>query len=82
MSHTQRLMRQTSARHFVAALGGRFHIALLVCAGLYLAALLAARLLGLLPDWFVPWTLALVPGAALLTALALARRGSAAHVSS
>ena len=80
MSHTQRLMRQTSARHFVAALGGRFHVALLVCAGLYLAALLAARLLGLLPDWFAPWTPAVIPGAALLAALALARRASAADV--
>ena len=77
MSHTQRLMRQTSARHFVAVLGGRFHTALLVCAALYLVLLLAARLLGLLPDWFTPPTLAAVPGAALLAALVLARRGSA-----
>ena len=77
MSHTQRLMRQTSARHFVAALGGRFHVALLVCAALYLALLLASRLLGLMPDWFTPVTLAAIPGAALLAALALARRGSA-----
>ena len=77
MSHTQRLMRQTSARHFVAALGGRFHVALLVCAALYLALLLASRLLGLMPNWFTPLTLAAIPGAALLAALMLARRGSA-----
>ena len=77
MSHTQRLMRQTSARHFVAALGGRFHVALLVCAALYLALLLASRLLGLMPNWFTPLTLAAIPGAALLAALVLARRGSA-----
>lgn len=80
MNHTQRLMRQTSARQFVAALGGRFHVALFVCAGLYLAALLAARLLGLLPDRFAPWTLALIPGAALLVALALARRAPAKSI--
>ena len=77
MSHTQRLMRQTSARQFVAALGGRFHVALLVCAALYLALLLASRLLGLIPDWFAPVTLAAIPGAALLAALVLARRASA-----
>ena len=74
MNHTQRLMRQTSARQFVAALGGRFHVALLVCAALYLALLLAARLLGLIPDRFTPATLAAVPATALLVALVLARR--------
>lgn len=80
MNHTQRLMRQTSARQFLAALGGRFHMALLVCAGLYLALLLTARLLGLIPDRFAPVTLAAVPAAALLVALALARRASAQSV--
>ena len=77
MNHTQRLMRQTSARQFVAALGGRFHVALLVCSALYLAALLVSRLLGLIPDWFTPVTLAAIPCAALLAALVLARRSSA-----
>jgi hypothetical protein len=77
MNHTQRLMRQTSARQFVATLGGRFHVALLVCAGLYLALLLTARLLGLIPDRFTPLTLAAVPAAAVLVALLLARRPSA-----
>jgi len=77
MNHTQRLMRQTSARQFVATLGGRFHVALLVCAGLYLALLLTARLLGLIPDRFTPLTLAAVPSAAVLVALLLARRPSA-----
>ncbi len=76
MSHTQRLMRQTSARQFVAALGGRFHIALLACSALYLALLLVSRLLGLIPDWFTPVTLAAIPGVALLAALLLARRAS------
>ena len=80
MNHTQRLMRQTSARQFVAALGGRFHVALLVCAALYLALLLAARLLGLIPDRFTPATLAAVPATALLVALVLARRASAKTV--
>lgn len=80
MNHTQRLMRQTSARQFVAALGGRFHVALLVCAALYLALLLASRLLGLIPDWFTPLTLAAIPGAALLAALVLARRASAKSI--
>lgn len=80
MNHTQRLMRQTSARQFVAALGGRFHVALLVCAALYLALLLAARLLGLIPDRFTPLTLAAIPAAALLVALVLARRASAKSI--
>ena len=80
MNHTQRLMRQTSARQFVAALGGRFHVALLVCAALYLALLLTARLLGLIPDRFTPATLAAVPALALLAALVLARRASAKSV--
>ena len=80
MNHTQRLMRQTSARQFVAAFGGRFHGALLVCAALYLALLLASRLLGLLPDRFTPLTLAAIPAAALLVALLLARRGSAKSI--
>jgi hypothetical protein len=77
MSPLQRLMRQTAARQFTAALGGRFHRAVLVCAALYLALLLAARLLGVIPDRFQPWTLALIPAAALLVALLFARRASA-----
>lgn len=77
MNVTQRLMRQTAARQFFAALGGRFHLALFVCAGLYLVLFIASRLLGLIPDWFALWTLALVPGAALLAALLLVRRAPA-----
>ncbi len=76
MSPLQRLMRQIATRQFTAALGGHFRQALLVVAALYLALLLAARLLGIIPDRFAPWTLATIPGAALLAALVLTRRPS------
>jgi archaellum component FlaC len=74
MSHTQRLMRQTARRQFLAALGRRWHLAAIGSAGLYLALLFASRLLGLLPDVFTPWTLAAIPAAGLLGALATTRR--------
>jgi hypothetical protein len=73
-------MRQTSARQFLAALGGRFHIALLICGALYLLLLLVSRLLGLIPDWFTLVSLAAIPGAALLAAFAFTRRPGARNV--
>ncbi len=80
MSHTQRLLRQTGTRLFVARLGGRWRQVALASAALYLALLLAARLLGLLPDHFTLLSLFAIPALSLLGALALTRRPAISEV--
>ena len=80
MSHIQRLMRQTSTRQLTAAMGRRLRAGLLACAAIYLVLLLASRLLGVIPDWFTPLSLAAIPAAALLAALVMIRRPAARDV--
>ena len=65
-THTGKLMGRVAARQKLAALGRSFHLFLLCAAGAYGLALLASRLLGVIPD---QWRLVQVP---LLAALALA----------
>ena len=77
MNPTQQLLRQTATRLWLAALGRHWQRTLLILCVLALVALLAARLLGLLTIGFIPLALAVLPGAALLVALLLARRPSA-----
>lgn len=80
MSHTQRLLRQTGTRLFVARLGGRCRQVALASAGLYLALLLSARLLGVLPDHFTPISLLAIPALALIGAFALTRQTATSDV--
>ena len=49
-------------------LARQWRFVLLIAAGIYAAALLASRLLGLLPAWFTPVTLAVIPLGALAIA--------------
>ena len=75
MSHPQRstnLLRRVVLRLQLKSFSRRLYLFLLVCSGLFAAGLLATRLSGAIPDWFELWTVALVPGCALLLALALA----------
>lgn len=80
---TTTLLRSASRRLRLAVFGRRFHTAALAFAGVAFVALLAARLLSILPrHWFTPLTLCAVPVLALLTALVLTltRRPTAAQV--
>lgn len=64
---TDALLRQVSRRIQLARFGQRLCVFTLIAAGVYLAALLAARLTGYYGQYLQPWTLAVVPllGAAL-----------------
>lgn len=75
-SHTARLLDRVGWRLRLIGLGRQLMLATLVLAGVYAAALLVSRVTALIPDVFEPWTLALVPAAALLVALLLNRRPS------
>lgn len=81
MTSTQRLLQRTAMRLRLVTCGVWFRWACLGGAALFLAVLLAARLLGALPVQFAPWAPAIVPLAALVLAVALAalrRPGDAA----
>jgi len=70
----QRLLSRAAARLMLISFGHWLRLGLLGGAGLFLAYLAAARLLGLWPDRFANVTLATVGGAALVVALLLVRR--------
>jgi ABC-type Na+ efflux pump permease subunit len=72
------LLHRVALRQHVVSLGRwvyRFWLALAVA---YLLALLAARLLAVIPDVFTWETLLFIPAAAIIFAMAAARRPSAA----
>ena len=71
---TRKLLRHVSVRQQVIALGRRFHLVFLVLAAVYLVLLLTARLLALIPWEFKPTSVLLIPGGALVAAVALWRR--------
>ncbi|MFW6163860.1 MAG: hypothetical protein ACODAJ_13905, partial [Planctomycetota bacterium] len=73
-SATRRLLGRVGRRLRVAGAGRVGFVALLALAGLYAALFAASRLLALIPDWFDPLSVVMVPVAALLVALALHRR--------
>ncbi len=78
---TQHLLAAAASRLRLASFGGRLHIAALIVAAVALAALLCARLLGVLPnEWFTLRTLAVVPALALVGALAFLRKPAPAQV--
>jgi hypothetical protein len=71
---SDQLFRQVATRSRLSSFAQWSFRFVLVFAGLYLVLLVLGRLLALVPDWYQPWTVALIPAAALLAA-ALAHRG-------
>src|SRR3954451_9386070 len=80
MTPTQRLLQRTATRLRLVTCGVWFRRAFLGSALLFLAVLLAARLLGALPVPFAPWAPAVVPLAALAVAIVGLRRPADAAV--
>ena len=79
---TQTLLARVATRIRLAAAGRRCYLVLLILGGVYAAVLLVSRLLGVIPDYFAPITLAAVPGVALVLGILLHRspsRADAAH---
>ena len=71
---TQRLIAQVARRQQIVAFADRLHWGMLGASGAYLALLLVARWLALLPDWFTPASLLVIPATALGFALVFTRR--------
>ena len=68
------LLRQVTARLWLAALGKRMYTAFLISCAVYAGLLVASRFGGLLTEWLTPQTLLAVPAVAALVALATLRR--------
>jgi hypothetical protein len=64
-SVVQQFLRRVGRRQKVVSLARQWRFFLLIAVGLYASALLLSRLGGLLPGWFTPATLALLPAIAL-----------------
>ena len=71
---TQRLIAQVARRQQVAAFADRLRLGMLGAAAAYFVLLLVARLLALLPDWFTPASLLVIPATALVYAFIFTRR--------
>ena len=63
------LLRGVALRTRLVSVGRRAEVCLLALAGIYALALVAVRLLGLVPDFLLPATVAAVPLGALLVAV-------------
>lgn len=74
MNLTSAVLKRVATRLKLASIGRRLYVAFLVLCGLYAAALLASRLLGLAPEWFGPASLGVLPLAAILLGLLFHRR--------
>ncbi|MEO8350421.1 MAG: hypothetical protein ABI680_01745 [Chthoniobacteraceae bacterium] len=74
---TQRLLDRVSGRHFVTLLASRFYRASIIAAGVGLAFVLIARLLGLLPNDWIPVALGVVAAAAVVFPWLVTRRPDA-----
>lgn len=72
--HSRALLKRVANRLRMRSVIHRFSLWMLVLVGLYAVALLTARLTGLIPDRFAPWTLIVVPPVALLLAALFHRR--------
>jgi hypothetical protein len=70
----QQFLRRVAWRQNVVSFARRGRLFLLIAIGLYALALLLSRLLGVIPPWFAPWTLAVPPALALLLAWVSYRR--------
>jgi hypothetical protein len=67
-------LRRVAWRQNVVSFARQGRLFLLIAIGLYALALLLSRVLGVIPPWFAPWTLALPPAVALLLAWVFYRR--------
>ena len=81
---TSRLIEAVTSRQRLIAIGQRFYWVTLIAAGVYAVLLILSRGLGLIPDWFTPWTSAawqvgLIPVVGLLAGLAFHRRPRRSH---
>jgi hypothetical protein len=72
----KQLLMRVAQRQRLILLGSRFHLFLLAGAGVYLLLVLVSRLLGVVPPWFTPLTLVIVPALALLLALVFLPRAN------
>lgn len=70
----QQFLRRVAWRQNVVSFARQGRLFLVIAIGLYAVALLLSRLLGLIPAWFMPWTLVLLPAVALLFAWVFYRR--------
>ena len=77
MKSIERLVAQVARRQQLAAFADRLRWGMLGASAAYLALLLVARLLALLPNWFSPASLCVIPVTALGYALAFTHRISA-----
>ena len=73
-SIVQQFLRRVAGRQRVVFLSRRLRVFVLIAIGAYAFALLLSRLLGVIPAWFSPLTLAVVPAGALLAAWIFHRR--------
>jgi DNA-binding transcriptional regulator YiaG len=73
-SVVQQFLRRVSRRQMIVSLARQWRLFLLITLGFYAVALVASRLLGLLPSWFTPVTLAVFPAGALVLAWIFRRR--------
>ena len=71
---TRRLVAQVAHRQQIAAFADRLRWGTLGASAAYFVFLLVARLLALLPNWFTPASLCVIPATALVYAVAFARR--------
>jgi len=69
-----RVIRTLAQRQRCVAVARAAYVFFLALAGAYAAALLASRLLGVIPDYFDPATLLAVPGGALVLGIVFHRR--------
>ncbi|MBN1808218.1 MAG: hypothetical protein JW909_04060 [Planctomycetes bacterium] len=76
-----RMLRRVSFRGWTARAGGTGYRAVLVLSAIYGVLFILSRLLALLPDWFGPEMVAIVPAAAMLAAVLWARRPARESVS-
>ena len=71
---TQRLVAQVARRQQIAAFADRLRWGMLGASSAYFVILLVARLLALLPNWFSPVSLGVIPATALVYAIVFTRR--------
>jgi septal ring factor EnvC (AmiA/AmiB activator) len=71
---SRRLLTSVVRRLELVSLGRVAFVASLICCGVYFSAFAASRLLGVVPDWFHPTSVAVVPLAGLLGGVLFRRR--------
>ena len=74
---SQSLLSRVATRLRIASIGRRLYLCTLICAGVYLAALLISRLGGFATIWFQPISLLSIPVAAVLLAVIFHKRPNA-----